>query len=44
MFQNLCEKIIDDETALKTRITNNIERNTQEILKLSEVSEKYIIM
>ncbi|XP_042884574.1 protein regulator of cytokinesis 1-like isoform X2 [Penaeus japonicus] len=33
---NLCEKIIDDETALKTRITNNIERNTQEILKLSE--------
>lgn len=40
IFQNLCEKIIDDETALKTRITNNIERNTQEILKLSEVSEE----
>ncbi|XP_071550487.1 protein regulator of cytokinesis 1-like isoform X2 [Panulirus ornatus] len=33
---NLCEKIIDDETALKTRITNKIERNTRDILKLYE--------
>ncbi|XP_045624638.2 protein regulator of cytokinesis 1 isoform X2 [Procambarus clarkii] len=33
---NLCDKIIDDETALKTRITKNIDRNTREIVKLYE--------
>ncbi|XP_053650951.1 protein regulator of cytokinesis 1 isoform X2 [Cherax quadricarinatus] len=33
---NLCDKIIDDEMALKIRITNNIDRNTRHILKLSE--------
>ncbi|KAK7068332.1 hypothetical protein SK128_009102 [Halocaridina rubra] len=35
-IQNLCERILDDEKSLRTRISDRIMSNTQDIIKLCE--------